>query len=83
MSARNEVTLEFEDGSKETVKIKPRYAIEAEEKYGRGPGGTPPLKGTIYAAWLALGKPGSGFNSFVKSLEAITLPGDDYEDDDE
>ncbi|MCA1569308.1 MAG: hypothetical protein LC798_03090 [Chloroflexi bacterium] len=83
MSRRNEITLEFEDGSQEVVRLKVRYLIEAEDKYGKGTGGFPPLKGTVYAAWLSLGKPGNSFQSFVRTIDFVDFPDGDEVNEDE
>ena len=83
MRARNEITLQFEDGSTETVKLKVRHLIDAEDKFGKGSGGFPPLKGMVYAAWLSLDKPGNGFQSFIRKLDYVELPDPDELGEDE
>lgn len=83
MSARNEITLEFSDGTEETVRLKPRFIVEAERKYTKGGGTMPYFEGMVYAGWLALDKPGTGFQSFLRKLDAVQLPDRDRDDDEE
>lgn len=75
------ITIEYEGGERVTARPKMRHLIAAEEKYGKGPGGTPPIKGTMYSAWLALGKPLGSFATWYDQVDSIVVMEDD--DDDE
>lgn len=81
MARKNEITLEYEDGTSVTAVPKVRHLVASEEKFGKGPGGTPPLKGTLYAAWLALDRPRGSFGTWMDTIDAVVLPTGD--DDDE
>lgn len=80
--ANNEITLEYEDGSTVTVKPKVRHLVAAEDKFGKGPNGTPPLKGTLYASWLALDRPNGSFSSWLNTVDAVVMPEEDDDDAD-
>lgn len=82
MSKANSITLEYEDGEQVTAHPKVRHLIAAEEKFGQNANGTPPIKGTLYAAWLALDKPMGRFGVWVDRVDSIVM-NDDDEDEDE
>lgn len=50
------VTLLFDDGRTEEVKLTPRVLIEVERHFGSGK--MPQIQGTLYGAWHKLGRPG-------------------------
>ncbi len=60
------VRLSFSDGRTEDVILNPRAIIEAERKYGT----IPPVEGTLYGAWIRLGRPG-GFDEWLDTIEAM------------
>ena len=80
------IILEYEDGEQVTAYPKMRHLVAAEEKFGKNRNGTPPIQGTLYAAWLALDKPGSSYQSWLRTVDGIIVdaedePGSDSEDD--
>lgn len=77
------VTIEYESGERVTARPKMRHLLKAEEKLGKGPGGTPPIKGTLYAAWLALDQPLGAFSAWYNQVDSIVVMEDDDDDEDE
>lgn len=75
------VTIEFDDGSQVTARPKMRHLIAAEEKFGKGPGGTPPIKGTLYSAWLSLNKPDGSFSTWLGRIDALVVDEDDEDEE--
>ncbi len=77
------VVIEYEGGERVTARPKMRHLIAAEEKFGKGPGGTPPIKGTLFAAWLSLDKPLGAFSTWYNQVDSIVVMENDDDDDDE
>jgi hypothetical protein len=61
------VTLTFDDGRVEEVKMNPRVLVEIERHYDGKP---PRIEGTLYGAWHKLGRQGD-FNAWLDTLEDI------------
>ena len=60
------VHLTFTDGSEKSATLNPRVLVETERKFGN----IPPIEGTLYAAWLRLGRPGK-FDEWLDSVESM------------
>jgi hypothetical protein len=75
------ITVEYDSGEQVTARPKMRHLVAAEEKFGKGPGGTPPIKGTLYSAWLALDKPDGNFSAWLSRVDGIIVTDEDDEDD--
>lgn len=58
------VSLTFTDGRTEEVRLNTRVLIEVERKFGT----IPPIEGTLYGAWLRLGRPGT-FDEWLDSVD--------------
>lgn len=61
------INLTFTDGKSESVKLNPRVLVEVERKYG---GTIPAIEGTLYGAWLRLGRHGN-FDDWLDTVETI------------
>ena len=59
------LSVTYEDGNSEDIRIKPAGIVAAERHYG---GDMPGIEGTIYAAWFTKGMPGD-FDAWLGSLE--------------
>lgn len=59
----------YEDGTTESIRIKPVGIVAAERKFG---GTLPAIEGTCYAAWVTKGKPGGDFDAWLSSLDDVT-----------
>ena len=62
------LSVTYEDGSTEDIRIKPVVIVAAERKWG---GTFPDIEGTCYAAWVTKGKQGD-FDEWLASLEDAT-----------
>lgn len=58
------VSLTFTDGRTEDVRLNTRVLIEVERKFGT----IPPIEGTLYGAWLRLGRPAS-FDDWLDTVD--------------
>jgi hypothetical protein len=65
--AATKVTVTYEDGTTDSVSVKPIDLVMAERHFK---GSLPPVEGTLFAAWSRL-KPGSSFNDWLALLAAI------------
>lgn len=61
------LSVTYEDGNSEDIRIKPAGIVAAERHYG---GDMPGIEGTIYAAWFTKGMPGGddGFEAWLNGL---------------
>lgn len=59
------LSVTYDDGKSEDIRIKPAGIVAAERKYGAD---MPGIEGTIYAAWFTKGKPGD-FEAWLESLD--------------
>lgn len=62
------INLIFDDGRRESVTLGTRALIETERKFG---GSIPGMEGTLYAAWIKLGRP-SKFDDWLDTVEIDT-----------
>ncbi len=60
------LTVTYEDGTVEDIRIKPAGIIAAERKWG---GSFPTVEGTCYAAWFMKGQPGGDFDAWFNALD--------------
>ncbi len=59
------LSVTYEDGSTEDIRIKPVGIVAAERKFG---GDLPPIEGACYAAWVTKGRPGD-FDEWLATLD--------------
>lgn len=69
------VHLTFSDGSTENVTLNTRVLVEVERKFGT----IPPIEGTLYGAWLRLGRPGT-FDDWLDTIEDMGQSGEEDAD---
>lgn len=67
------VTVEYEDGKTDTVRLLPIGLVKAERHFK---GQLPPVEGSLYAAWVQL-KPGPSFDDWLGSLVSIREQNED------
>jgi hypothetical protein len=60
------VNLVFTDGNTAEAVLNPRIMVEVERKYGT----IPAIEGTLYGAWLRLGRPGV-FDDWLDTIDAL------------
>jgi hypothetical protein len=75
--ATRRVLVEFEDGTEQTVLLKPKLLMQVERKYGKEP---PPVESTLYAVWCAL-MPGVDFDTWVDTVADLGSEGDEPDED--
>ena len=63
------INLILDGDRKESVKLTTRALVEAERKFG---GNIPGMEGTLYAAWIALGRPTQKFDDWLDQVEIDT-----------
>lgn len=62
------VVITFEDGSVEEVRLNPKVMVLAERHFA---GKLPPIEGTLWTAWVRLGRPGGKFDDWLDTVESV------------